>query len=728
MQPGAAPVRTDILLVGGGHAHVEVLRRFGMRPEPGVRLTLVAREPLTPYSGMVPGLTAGHYGHDEAHIDLAPLATFAGARLVLGEVHALDPVRREVQVAGRPSIGFDLASLDIGSEPSTAGIEGAEHALAVKPVDRFLEGWSRIETQVIEAGGNFRLLVVGAGAGGVELALSLRHRLRTRLSDGGLPPHRPQVAIASADDHILPAHARPTRRRLSRALAADGIKVLTGRRIRAVGPDAAVDDRGRRVPCDAAILVTPGAPAPWVAAAGLATDRSGFLRVGPTLQSVSDPAILAAGDVADFSPRRLAKAGVYAVRQGPVLAANLRNLANGRPPRPYRPQSRVLALISTGRKRAVVSWGGLSLSGGWAWRWKDRIDRRWIAKYRDLPTMQGASPGAGEEAPEMRCGGCGAKIAADVLSRVLADLDIPSRPDVLVGLGDDAAVVAPPPGQVSVRTADQFRAFIDDPWLFGRIAANHALGDLYAMGAAPATALAMVTLPHAPAGKLERDLRDLMSGALEVLNAAGCILVGGHSAEGAELSLGFALDGYGAREELTRKGGLRPGDVLMLTKPLGTGILLAAHMRRACRASWLDAALAAMQQSSCGAAAVLRAHGARAVSDVTGFGVAGHLGEMLRASGASATIDTRSLPLLPGVGALSAKGFRSTLHDANAFMADGGAPVLFDPQTAGGLLAGIPPSRAADCLSSLHGAGFGGAAIIGRVDATARGWGTITLA
>ena len=728
MQPGAAPVRTDILLVGGGHAHVEVLRRFGMKPEPGVRLTLIAREPLTPYSGMVPGLMADHYGHDEAHIDLAPLAAFAGARLVLGEVRALDAARREVRVAGRPPIGFDIASLNVGSEPSTVGIDGAEHALAVKPVGRFLEGWARIEARVIGAGGNFRLLVVGAGAGGVELALALRQRLRVRLSDRGLPPDRPHIMIASADDRILPAHARPTRRRLLRALTADGIEVLTGRTIRAVDPDAAVDDRGRRLPCDAAVLVTPGAPAPWIAATGLAVDGSGFLRVGRTLQSVSDPAIFAAGDVAGFSPRPLGKAGVYAVRQGPILAANLRNLANGRPPRPYRPQSRVLALISTGRKHAVVSWGPLALSGGWAWRWKDRIDRRWMARYRDLPTMPGASPDAGEEVPEMRCGGCGAKIAADVLSRVLADLDIPSRPDVLVGLGDDAAVVEPPPGRVSVRTADQFRAFIDDPWLFGRIAANHALGDLYAMGAAPATALAMVTLPHAPAGKLERDLRDLMSGALEVLNGAGCILVGGHSAEGAELSLGFALDGHGTREELTRKGGLRPGDVLVLTKPLGTGVLLAAHMRRACRATWLDAALAAMQQSSRGAAGVLRAHGASAVSDVTGFGVAGHLGEMLRASGASATIETRALPLLPGVGELMAKGFRSTLHDANAFMADGGAPVLFDPQTAGGLLAGIPPSRAADCLSSLREAGYGGAAIIGRVDGTTRGWGAITLA
>ena len=324
-------------------------------------------------------------------------------------------------------------------------------------------------------------------------------------------------------------------------------------------------------------------------------------------------------------------------------------------------------------------------------------------------------PGAGD----MRCGGCGAKLPADPLARVLARLETAPRKDVVLGLGDDAAVVRPPPGRLAVRTADQFRAFIDDPYLFGRIAANHALGDLYAMGAEPQTALALATLPHAPADKLERDLEALLRGALEVLDAAGCALVGGHTAEGAELALGFALDGHACGGRLTGKGGLRAGDRLVLAKPLGTGAILAAHMAGRCRGEWLAAALAAMQQSSREAGEAFRAHGAAAVTDVTGFGLAGHLGEMLRASGRAAVLWPGAVPALPGALDLIARGVRSTLHPANEAAAAGfdpeACPVLFDPQTAGGLLAGVREDRAADCLAALAAAGYAQAAVVGEV-------------
>ena len=434
--------------------------------------------------------------------------------------------------------------------------------------------------------------------------------------------------------------------------------------------------------------------------------------MGRNLRSRSHPQVFAAGDIAAFGARALPKSGVFAVRQGPVLAENLRRLAAGSHSlRPYKPQKRTLALISTESGQAVASWGPFAAAGGWAWRWKDRIDRRWMDRYRDLPAMPGAE--------DMRCGGCGAKLPADPLARVLARLEVAPREDVALGLGGDAAIVRPPPGRIAVRTADQFRAFIDDPWLFGRIAANHALGDIYAMGAEPQTALALATLPHAPDDKLERDLEALLRGALEVLNDAGCALVGGHTAEGAELALGFALDGHGQEDRLTGKDGLEAGDLLVLAKPLGTGAILAAHMAGRCRGEWLGAALAAMQQSNREAGEAFRAHGAVAVTDVTGFGLAGHLGEMLRASGRAAVLWPDALPVLPGARDLIARGIRSTLHPANEVVAEAfdpeACPVLFDPQTAGGLLAGVPEDRAADCLAALAAAGYAQAAVVGEV-------------
>ena len=712
MMPAPAPVRTDILLVGGGHAHVEVLRRFGMAPVPGVRLTLAVRDMATPYSGMLPGLVAGAYSHDEAHVDLAPLAAFAGARLAHGAVTGLDLDRNEALIDGRPALAFDLVSLDIGSAPSPAGIDGAERALPVKPVDRFLERWAEVEGRAVEAGGRFRLVTVGAGAGGVELTLALKRRLAARLAERGMSAEGLQLTVVSDRREVLPAYGRAARRRVGAALHRSGIEPRTGARAAAVEPDGVLMETGERLAADAVVLATPAAPAGWVAASGLAVDERGFVEVGQDLRSRSHPRVFAAGDIAAFGAWPLPKSGVFAVRQGPVLAENLRRLATGSGALlPYKPQKRTLALISTESGQAVASWGPFAAAGGWAWRWKDRIDRRWMDRYRDLPAMP--------EAEDMRCGGCGAKLPADPLARVLARLEVAPREDVMVGLGDDAAVVQPPPGRVSVRTADQFRAFIDDPWLFGRIAANHALGDLYAMGAEPQTALALATLPHAPDDKLERDLEALLQGALEVLNDAGCALVGGHTAEGAELALGFALDGHGREDRLTGKDGLEAGDRLALAKPLGTGAVLAAHMAGRCRGEWLEAALAAMQQSNREAGEILRAHGAVAVTDVTGFGLAGHLGEMLRASGRAAVLWPDALPVLPGARELIARGVRSTLHPANEAAAEAfdpeDCPVLFDPQTAGGLLAGVPQDRAADCLAALAAAGYGQAAVVGEV-------------
>jgi len=712
MMPAPVAVHTDILLIGGGHAHVEVLRRFGMQPAPGVRLTLATRDLATPYSGMLPGLVAGCYSHAEAHVDLVPLAVFAGARLVHGAVTGLDLERNEAAIDGRPTLAFDLVSLDIGSTPSAAGIEGAAHALPVKPVDRFLGRWAEVEDRAAAAGGRFRLVTVGAGAGGVELTLALKRRLAACLAEQGLPADALNFTIVSDASEILPAHSPAARHRVAAALAQAGIAWRMGARVTTVGPGDVLMETGERLLADAAILATSAAPAGWVAASGLAVDERGFAAVGPDLRSLSHTQVFAAGDIAAFGAYGLPKSGVFAVRQGPVLAENLRRAAAGVGTLcPYRAQKRALALITTADERAVAAWGPFAVAGGWAWRWKDRIDRRWMARYRGLPEMPGAA--------DMRCGGCGAKLPADPLARVLARLDVAPRADVVLGLGDDAAVVRSPPGRVAVRTVDQFRAFIDDPWLFGRIAANHALGDLYAMGAEPQTALALATLPHAPDDKLERDLEALLRGALEVLDAAGCKLVGGHTAEGAELAVGFALDGHGCEDRLTGKGGLEAGDRLVLVKPLGTGAILAAHMTGRCRGVWLEAALVAMQQSNREAGAVLRMHGASAVTDVTGFGLAGHLGEMLRASGRSAVLWPDALPVLPGAATLIARGVRSTLHPANeaaagAFDAED-CPVLFDPQTAGGLLAGVPDSRAAACLAALVAAGYGQAAIVGEV-------------
>jgi selenide,water dikinase len=518
------------------------------------------------------------------------------------------------------------------------------------------------------------------------------------------------------------------RRALRRTLEKRSIAVHENAEVVRVEPHALCCADGRRIAFDELLWVTQAGAAPWLAETGLALDKRGFLALEATLRSMTDPRIFGAGDVATVLPHKRPKAGVFAVRQGPPLADNLRRAAASKGLCPFVPQRHFLSIIGTGEDNAVAARGGLAVEGRWVWRWKEWIDRRWIRRYQDLPSMpaRAASRSPGEA---MRCGGCGAKIASPILARVLARLDPASGSDVELGIGDDAAVLRLPPDRLMLQTADFFRSFVGDPYLFGRIAANHALGDIYAMGGAPMSGLAIAAVPHNAEPIVEDELFQMLSGAKETLDAAGARLVGGHSAEGGELALGFAVTGTAPSGRILRKGGLRAGDRLVLTKPLGTGVLLAAEMRGAAKARWVEAALEAMQQNAADAASCLLAHGATGCTDVTGFGLGGHLLEMLRASGIGAVLLPGAVPVLAGVREMVRAGIASTLAPANeaatrpwiAAEADLVDPLLFDPQTAGGLLAGIPEARAEACVTALRRLGYAHATVIGAVMAIEAG-------
>ncbi len=744
MQTPDQPVLRDIVLVGGGHSHVAVLRRFGMHPLPGVRLTLICRDTHTPYSGMLPGYIAGHYGYDEVHIDLDRLARFAGARFLRDEAVGLDRGAGRVLCRERPPVAYDRLSINIGSTPQMAGVAGAaQHVVPVKPIHGFDVRWRLLLERVRRQAGPTRIAVVGGGAGGVELALAMQYRLRNELRALGRDPDELGCHLLTQDPDILPTHNARVRRTFERVLARRGIVVHRNADVNRVSATRLCTTGGETLEADEIIWVTRAGGAPWLRETGLALDADGFIQVADTLQSVTDPNVFAAGDIAGMVDHPLEKAGVFAVRQGPPLAENLRRAVEGRALKPYRPQRRWLALISTGDRYAVASRGMLGVEGAWVWRWKDWIDRRFMARFSELPEMEHdaskvASPVKLDEeeamqaisALAMRCGGCGAKVGATVLSRALGALQPVDRADVLIGLHapDDAAVVRVPPGKAMVHTVDFFRAFIDDPYLFGKVAANHALGDIFAMGAEAQSATAIVTVPPGLEAKVEEVLFQMMSGAVEVLNDADCALVGGHTGEGRELALGFAVNGL-VDANLTpvmRKSGMRPGDVLVLTKPIGTGTLFAAHERLQARGRWIDAALASMCQSNRVGAQCLREHGATACTDLTGFGLLGHLVEMTRPSGVDAELDLAALPVLEGAAETSAAGILSSLQPANVrlrralrnqreALSHPRYPLIFDPQTAGGLLASIPAQRVDACLGALRALGYRHASAIGRV-------------
>jgi len=726
---------TRLVLVGGGHSHIEVLRMFGMSPPDTCQLTFVTRDLLVPYSGMLPGYVAGHYDYPECHIDARPLAKRAGARICHAEVDGVDLDRRLVLCRDRPAVPFDILSVNIGSRPAIGDVPGAaEFALPAKPVDRFIQGWEDIVRRILDRGEKFRIVVAGAGAGGVELALTMQHFMNGELARRNLDPELVNFAIATAGPDIIPSHNAGVRKRMNRVLEKRGIALYTNDAIVEVRADSARCESGREMPYDALIWTTHAAPQPWVKDSGLATDEEGFLLVDETLRSVSHPFVFAAGDIASMQASPRPKSGVFAVRQGPYLSDNLRRTLAGEPPEPFTPQTNFLSLISTGDRNAIASRGGWSTEGHWVWRLKDYIDLKFMRKYEIDMTMGASDPaataanGTEEAAMEMQCAGCGSKIAHSVLQNALARLESVEHRGVLIGLDapDDAAVVEVPPGKLAVHTVDFFPAIVDDAFVFGRIAANHCLSDIYAMGASPHTALAVVTLPHGTEQEQEDLLTDVLGGALHVLMPAHTALVGGHTTEGEKLSFGLSVNGFVDREALLHKGGMQPGDRLILTKPLGTGVIFAADMRGKAKSYWLDEAIAAMMQSNKDAAECVYAHGATACTDVTGFGLVGHLLEMQRDGKADAELQLADIPVFTGALEASRAGIASSLYPHNAraesSVRENAAahnadayPLLYDPQTAGGLLASIPETKADACLAALHDAGYTRAAIVGRV-------------
>lgn len=726
MQTGTQiPLTRDLVLVGGGHAHALVLRAWAMRPLPGVRLSLINPDPVAPYTGMLPGHVGGHYPREALMIDLVRLVRFAGARLILDRATGLDPQAKLVQLAGRPPVAFDLASVDIGIGSGLPDLPGAgTHAVAAKPLGPYAVQWAAFLCTAKQSPGPARVVLVGGGVGGIELALAMAHRMRSEGLSGA------SVTVLEQSPAALPGVGKGARQALLRHCARLGVVLRCAVRPARFCADAVELADGARIPSEFTVLVAGARPQAWLAETGLAL-TDGFLAVSDTLQT-SDPAILAAGDCAHmgFAPRP--KAGVFAVRQAPVLLHNLKALASGDRLRRFRPQRDYLKLISTGGKAAVADKWGLPLEGAWLWRWKDRIDLRFMAMFHELPAM--ATPALPaqvardvraevQETPPL-CGGCGAKVAGGALKAGLVGLPAPRRQDVIVAGGDDAAVLAHAGDGVQVLTTDSLRAFTEDPYVLGRVAALHALGDVLAMGADPQAALAQITVPRASTVMQSRILSEIVQGASPVLAQTGADLVGGHTMQGDAMTVGFTLTGLATRYRL--KSGARAGDVLILTRALGTGVILAAEMRYLRLAEGLlgevvAQALASMQRPALGLAEL--AQEAAALTDITGFGLAGHLWEMLAASGLSAELDLAALPVLPGAKMLAAGGVRTHLAAANRAavpvpLSDTALGVLLaDPQTSGGFLAAVPPERAAKVLAGLHAAGEGDARIIGRLRA-----------
>ena len=679
-----------LLLAGGGHTHALVLLRWAMaRQQPSQPVTLVSRAGTVLYSGMVPGVLAGLYDRDACTIDLRRLCRMAGVSFIAAEITGINLSAQQLELQGRPPLHWQWLSLDVGAVTPGHGQRGA------KPLEPFL-AWADQQPPHTAAA---PLAIRGGGAAAVEVALALRGR-----------GHSVTLLLRGQRLHLGTKAAN----RLGEGLLQDA-SIAVERHVPASQPAA--------VACTGSV-----APA-WLAAAGLPSDDHGRVLTLPTLQVVGYPQVFATGDCAVLPMAPRPPSGVWAVRAAPTLAVNLERCLRGAPAwrlQHWRPQRWALQLLADGSQprtpRAIALWGPLSLGPShWLWRWKDRIDRRFMQRFQRLRPMASATA--------MACRGCAAKLAAPALRAGLSQAGHH-------GSAEDAALVdRTQKGKLLLQSVDGFPALVDDGWLNARLTTLHACSDLWACGAEVTSVQALVTVP-ATTTTLQQDcLAQTLAGIRSILDPMEAQLIGGHTLEardGAGLALSLSVNGVVPPERHWGKGPLQPGQGLILTRPLGTGVLFAAAMAGAARATWIEQALEQMQQSQAVLVDCLHDMGCQACTDITGFGLLGHLGEMLTASAVDLQVqlNAAAIPALPGVLELLDQGYASTLAPANARALEllksqihlSSQPLsaslqglLIDPQTCGPLLAAVPATAIALTLARLRKAGFSQAALVARV-------------
>ncbi|WP_107667279.1 selenide, water dikinase SelD [Cyanothece sp. BG0011] len=750
MKSNLTQLTDNLVLIGGGHSHAIVLKLWGMNPIPGVRLTLIGDRTHTPYSGMLPGQVAGFYTFEETHIDLRCLAQFAQANFYHDTVINLDLENKQVICQEHPPIAFDYLSIDIGSIPKKTNISGAsDYAIPAKPVGQFLMAWEKVKKTIqTHPKQSYSLTIIGGGAGGVELAFNMRTSLLNILENAD----NLNLNLIHQGDNLLIGHSHWASQKVESLLLENGTNVYLNETVTEITPNSPhhyiiTCNSGLKIESDFVFLVTQASAPQWIEKTGITTDKKGFILVNDYLQSVSHPHIFAAGDIATMQNYSRPKAGVFAVRQGQPLFNNLQSILLGNKLQSYHPQKFYLSLIGTGNKKAIASWGSFGLEASWLWTWKDHIDRKFMDRFKDFSAMDSQETTnlwatlknelfSDKNQPKkqlknkkfMPCNGCASKVGSSLLDRSLKRLDIAQNPEILVGLTspDDAAIIDISEQELLVETVDYFPSLISDPFIFGQITTNHCLSDLWAMGAKAHSVSALITLPYGVDSVLEEILYQLLQGSLTILKQYEISLIGGHTLQGEKLGFGLSCNGFILPNRILSKSGMQAQDKLILTKPLGIGTLLAAEMVYQAKGYWIDNAIQSMLVSNQKASEIFLQFEASACTDITGFGLVGHLVEMMKASQVSVELNLDKIPILTGAIETIKQGITSSLHPKNleneTYLTvnkdrekSPNYSLLFDPQTSGGLLASIPEENSDRCLQELVRAGYTDSQIIGKV-------------
>ena len=650
-----------LVLAGGGHTHALVLLRWAMNPKlkPAGMITLVNKSSSTIYSGMFPGVVAGKYKIDEILIDLRNLASKAAVSFVMAEIEGLDLKKKKLLLTGRPDIEYSSLSLNIGTKTNVTlnSLTRSDKKLIV-PIKPFSESLEFIIDQDIykDDPSVKPFVIVGAGLAGIEIAFSLRHRW---------PKRSIQLKIKS--DKKLSKNLLKTIRDLN-------IEIIQN------NPPVSFPT----------LLCTGNTSFQWIKESGLLLDQKGRILTKRTLQVINYPELFAVGDCGVIKGDSRPASGVWAVRSAIPLARNLENITRGMKCYKWKPQSKAIQIldINTSKKhsKAFLFWGKIIIGpSNFLSIAKDLIDKKFISKFFIVNDI--ASEMLRKE-DMLKCRGCAAKLSFTTLNSVLNKLDVnESNKDDSCDIGVLLS------GKTLIQSVDGFPSLISDPWLNGRLLAFHSCSDIWACGGSVISAQSVIKLPSVPNDLQQELLFQVLEGIKSALNIQGAKLVGGHtlvarksSEDPFSLDIESSLTVNGIVNDKTHfwpKGGMKKGDQILISRPLGTGVIFSAFMNGQIRPYVLDAALKEMNKSQHSIVKFINQlenkspnnNIVNACTDITGFGLLGHLSEMLESTNSDLLnmnleplkiiLEVDEIPIFEGVEELFKQGFESTLAPSN---------------------------------------------------------------
>jgi selenide,water dikinase len=714
-------------LLGGGHSHVQLIRYFSMRPLKNTQIIVISRDIHTPYSGMLPGLIAGHYDFDDCHIDLAKLTRGGNIAFVAAASSGIDLEAQVVKFADRPSIYYDTLSINLGAVPNQATEGVKSYALSVKPIDIFLRQLDE-KLALLESQPTQPIAIVGGGAAGIEVAMALRTRLDSMDASNEI--------LLIARNGLLTEKSERFQQQARQQLTQRCIEIIEDE-VTEVKPESILLKQVGEKSVLFTVWAAGAMARPWLQQTGLECTEDGFIAVKDTLQSVSHGNVFAAGDVATVVDHPRPKAGVFAVRQGKPLIENIKRQIAGTALKPFRPQQSFLTLLACGEKYAIGCKGKLYVSGKWVWRWKDYIDQKFMRQFT-VTAKQGVEHSrlnkklAGKNDSEgMRCTGCGGKISGNVLTNAL-NLQLDTNDSIentqltssneLKGIILADAAVVDIAGHKLIQSVDFFTDCIFDDFYLGQLVGIHAVNDLLASGIVPQSALSTIGLPQASDAIQSNRITQIMAGINQQLQQWGIAVSGGHTAETDQTQVGLSVSGLvpaqleekESRQMLWQKSGANAGEVIVLTQAIGSGVLLAGYQGLQSQGRWVVQWLEQVLASRSPIFNALKQLEITAATDVSGFGLLGHLAEICQASNCGARIESSKVPVFVGAKQLAKTGVASSLLTSNIGYATaeyfGGTAeqqrywscLLSDPQTAGGLVLTLSKSQAEQLMATYH--------------------------